>query len=285
MLSIAATFTWATNVWDCLMLIPFCLLGILLMRSNYPIPNLILGYVLGPLAEKSFHTTLQSGLYDPAVFLGSTVAKVLAAATVILLVYTAISKYRKRRKAIAALAGTASQAAEEPENSNAAKSTEKLVLAVVLFVIAILFAVFAPKYDLMKSGLFPLILAIMMGVSLLFVLFSETRGFIRLKRLKKAVNNDKANGWIQYWPTMIFLGVYALAMFALGFYVGNLVMVTVFFKIFDKYKLGKSVLMGVIFTAAVYLIFTFAFKSMLFPGALPMIIPNYFGGGSLRPFF
>jgi putative tricarboxylic transport membrane protein len=278
-LAYAATYSWATNTWDCLMLIPFCLLGMVLTRCDYPITNLILGYVLGPLAEKSFHTTLQSGLYDPLVFLQSTTSKVLLAATLVLLAYKIIGL---RRKASKSDSGHDSNTPDE--NSDSAGRLERLILAAVLFVAAIIFAVVANDYTLMKAGLFPFIMAIIMAISLVFVLVSEIRGMMLFARSKNSIK-IRGNEWSQYASTLVFMLAYSVVLILLGFYCTNLIMPIAFFLIFQKMNIKKSLGLGFVFSIAMYLIFNVAFKMILFPGAIPMIIPNYLGGGSLRPFF
>ena len=296
MLASAATYAWATNMWDVLMLIPFCVLGMLLTRAGYPITNLVLGYVLGPLAERSFHTTLQSGLYDPIVFLNSKTAMVLFLATVALLVWTGISKIRKTRKlkAEAALAmatppdDAPSAEKEIPEKdpfklNDKAGQKEKFFLAVGLAIVSILFIVIAPSYGAMKSGLFPLVMSIMMLFSLIFIIIGETADLIKLKKLGEAAR-IRGNSWLQYLKPLIFLIVYALALIHLGFFVGNFIMIMGFFKGIHRTSWPKAALIGVIFVVAIYLIFIIAFKAHLWPGSIPMIIPNFFGGGSLRPF-
>ena len=288
MLASAATYAWATNMWDVLMLVPFCLLGILLARAGYPITNLILGYVLGPLAERSFHTTLQSGLYDPIVFLNSKMAMVLFIATIALLAWSGISKVLKAKKLQAASGGVKPEPVNEYTDPNKkidiAGHKEKFFLALGLVVVSILFVVIAPNYGVMQSGLFPLVMAILMLGSLIIILFGETRGLILAKKIGAAAV-VQGNKWGQYLSTLVFLAIYVVALILFGFYIGNFVMVTFFFKYFQKTSWPKSMVIGVVFAVAIYLIFAIAFKSHLWPGSIPMVIPNFFGGGTLRPFF
>lgn len=294
MLASAATYAWATNMWDVLMLVPFCLLGMLLTRAAYPITNLILGYVLGPLAERSFHTTLQSGLYDPRVFLGSTTAMVLFIAVVVLLAWTGVNKVIKARKLRAETVGAAMETTgaatgpaisdtDEKKLNDIAGQKEKFFLALGLAIVSVLFIVIAPSYGAMKSGLFPLVMSVMMLFSLVFILAGEAKDLLILKKMGDAVR-VRGNGWSQYLSTLIFLAFYALALILFGFYFGNFIMITLFFKWFQKSSWPKAALLGVVFVAAIYVIFAIAFKSILWPGSIPMIIPNFFGGGHLRPF-
>ena len=288
MLASAATYAWATNMWDVLMLVPFCLLGMLLARAGYPITNLILGYVLGPLAERSFHTTLQSGLYDPVVFLNSTTAMVLFIAVVALLAWTGVSKILKSRKLRAEGGGIKPEPVNEHTNprklNDVAGQREKFFLALGLAIVSVLFIIIAPTYGAMKSGLFPLVMSIMMLFSLVFILIGEARGLARLKKLGEAAI-IRGNNWSQYLSTLAFLAVYVVALIMLGFFVGNFIMISFFFRFFQKTSRLKSVIIGVVFVVAIFLIFVIAFKSHLWPGAIPMVIPNFFGGGTLRPFF
>src|SRR5699024_5913748 len=50
-LSAVGAFSDSNNTFDIWLMLVFCVIGYLIMRNNYPIAPLILGYILGPLFE------------------------------------------------------------------------------------------------------------------------------------------------------------------------------------------------------------------------------------------
>jgi hypothetical protein len=200
-----------------------------------------------------------------------------------MLVYKIIDMKRKASRKTAADASGHDLAAPGKKNDKAGWP-EKLILAAVLFAAAVMFAAIAPDYTLMRAGMFPLIMALVMAISLVFILAAELRGMILFAKSKDSIG-VRGNEWSQYVSTLAFMLAYTIVLILFGFYFTNLIMPIVFFKRFQKASLKKSLVLGCLFAIGVYLIFNIAFKMILFPGAIPMIIPNYLGGGSLRPFF
>ena len=63
-----------SDVW---IMAGFAVLGLLLQRFGFPLAPLVLGAILGPLAERYFTTTMISTDNDPSVFLTRPVSAVL----------------------------------------------------------------------------------------------------------------------------------------------------------------------------------------------------------------
>lgn len=78
----------------------FGILGFFMRRYDLPIPPMILGIILGPLAEDYFITSLVSHGGDLTAFLRRPVSAALLLVTAALLVWPAVAQWRRRREAL-----------------------------------------------------------------------------------------------------------------------------------------------------------------------------------------
>jgi putative tricarboxylic transport membrane protein len=280
-LAFAAAYSWSNNVWDCAMIFAFCLLGIVLIRNKYPVSSLILGFVLGPLAENSFHTTLQSGFGNPAVFLASGLAKGLFTLCIILCLFPLFGRIRKKQRS-KKISGTPDELKNEEEETQPGVP-ERVGFIAVLFAIGIIFMLVAPKYNLQRSGLFPFILSIVMAISSLCVLINEVRK-IRKERLEN-ITYKRAVKWSHYFTALFVLLAYTVLVVLVGMYFGALISFILYFLFVAKKKVLPSILGSIIIVAVIVLLFNVIFRLHLWTGSIPLIIPDYLGGGRLRPFF
>ncbi|MDR1587529.1 MAG: tripartite tricarboxylate transporter permease [Treponema sp.] len=281
-LAFAAAYSWSNNVWDCAMIFAFCLLGIVLNRNKYPVSSLILGFVLGPLAENSFHTTLQSGFGNPAVFLTGGLAKGLFVICIILCLYPLFSRIRKSRKA-GGVSGVTDNEPKNAEEETRSGVLERVGFISTLLLVGILFMLVAPKYNLQRSGLFPFILSIAMVLSSLCVLINEVRKIKKEKR--ENITYKRAVKWSHYFIALFVLLAYTVLVVLTGMYLGALISFILYFRFVAKKKLWVSLLWGIAIVAAITLLFNVIFRLHLWTGSIPLIIPDFLGGGRLRPFF
>ena len=92
---------WATSgaVFDLVLLLAIAVIGFLMRRYDYPVAPLMIGMVLGPLAETSLRDALLSSVGDPRVLVSSPIAiviYVLLAAVIALSVRTAVRRRTRR---------------------------------------------------------------------------------------------------------------------------------------------------------------------------------------------
>ena len=86
------------NVTDLWLLAGFGIVGFLFERFRFPITPLVLGVILGPLAETSFMTTMVSFNNDWTVFFTRPVSGVLMVMALIALVYPVIRHRRQQER-------------------------------------------------------------------------------------------------------------------------------------------------------------------------------------------
>ncbi|MNC89167.1 hypothetical protein D3C83_50690 [compost metagenome] len=80
----------------------FGILGFLAERFRFPVPPLVLGVILGPLAEQNFMTTMISFNNDWTVFFTRPVSGAIMAIGLLTLIYPLVRRiitHRARRRA------------------------------------------------------------------------------------------------------------------------------------------------------------------------------------------
>jgi putative tricarboxylic transport membrane protein len=80
------------SVVELTMLAAFGLLGFLMRRYDYPIAPVVVGLILGPVAENQLRRALSISLGDPMVLLQSPISAALLAIAVIALVAPFVMK-------------------------------------------------------------------------------------------------------------------------------------------------------------------------------------------------
>ncbi|MGE0213539.1 MAG: tripartite tricarboxylate transporter permease [Parvibaculaceae bacterium] len=102
----ASTFMlgpWPTS-FELGLLLLFGILGYLLRRFGYPIAPVVVGLILGPMAEKSLRQALQISQGDPSVLLHSWISVVLILAAVAAVVVPLVLRARGRGRMLAQIA-------------------------------------------------------------------------------------------------------------------------------------------------------------------------------------
>jgi putative tricarboxylic transport membrane protein len=91
-------FTIRNNITDVWMMVGFGVIGYIMERYNYPVAPLVLGSILGPLAERAFMTTMISYANDWTIFFRRPVSGIVMAFAILGLFYTLLSPWWQKRK-------------------------------------------------------------------------------------------------------------------------------------------------------------------------------------------
>ncbi len=75
----------------------FGVVGFFMRRWDLPIPPLVMGVILGPMAEQYFLTSMVANHNDLTVFVTRPVSAVVLALAVAMLVWPAVKRVRVRR--------------------------------------------------------------------------------------------------------------------------------------------------------------------------------------------
>lgn len=94
MCCVLGAFAARNNITDVWLLVVFGVLGYLAERFRFPVPPLVLGVILGPLAEQSFMTTMISFSNDWTVFFSRPVSGVVMVIGILTLVYPIFRQIR-----------------------------------------------------------------------------------------------------------------------------------------------------------------------------------------------
>jgi putative tricarboxylic transport membrane protein len=86
------------NVTDLWLMIGFGVIGYLFERLKFPIAPLVLGVILGPLAEESFMNSMISFRNDWTVFFTRPIAGTIMVFTILILLLPFLQQWRARRR-------------------------------------------------------------------------------------------------------------------------------------------------------------------------------------------
>jgi putative tricarboxylic transport membrane protein len=89
------------DVTDLWLMIGFGVIGYLFERLKFPIAPLVLGVILGPLAEESFMNAMISYKNDWTVFFSRPIAGTIMAFTIFMLLLPFVQQWRAKRVAAA----------------------------------------------------------------------------------------------------------------------------------------------------------------------------------------
>lgn len=96
-LAMVGAFAIRSSMFDVGLAVLFGVLGYLMRRRGYPVVPLILGLILGPIAEANFSRSISLGGGDWRYFIGSTTSRVIWAALALMLLSQLVQTLRSRR--------------------------------------------------------------------------------------------------------------------------------------------------------------------------------------------
>jgi len=115
LLCVAGAFALRQNVWDVLFAVLVGLIGYLLKRYHFSVITILIGYMLGEMAERFFYTSLSVGGGSYAVFVRNPVSIVLIILILSMMILPFVKSWQQNRKIKQNEAG-------KPEHSGAAVS-------------------------------------------------------------------------------------------------------------------------------------------------------------------
>lgn len=93
---VVGTYAFRNSLFDVGLAFVFGLLGILMRSRGFPVVPLVLGLILGPIAEENFIRSLQLGRYRASFFVSSTISKILVLFLLLIVVGAARRAWRRR---------------------------------------------------------------------------------------------------------------------------------------------------------------------------------------------
>jgi putative tricarboxylic transport membrane protein len=291
-LSLGAVFASRSNPWDFILLILFSIIGIGMKRGGYPLSPLVLGYVLGPLAELTFFRTMMSGYFSPLALFRSTLSICLAIiAGLLVLTPVVLSLWQFIRNQ-----NKASTSEELDAGIDSDKTTHKtakggsILMGVFLLIAALVMVIRATSYEF-QGSIFPLIIG---GLAILFLAVVLGEDFSkRAAHMVQAVLGPLSGrgeqrlevGLKDLMPVLGWLFGFLAATFFVGTVVSNLIFIFLLLWKNARMSWCKAVMFSLVVDGFIYLLFGLAFKPSQWPGIIPSLIPEIIGGGSLPPLF
>ena len=95
----AGTYMVRTNIFDVFMAVAAGIFGYVLRRYGFPLITIVIGYILGPLAEKSYLQSMQISDGSLMIFVTEPIALILMLGTVVTLLVPIVAAWRKRGQA------------------------------------------------------------------------------------------------------------------------------------------------------------------------------------------
>lgn len=282
--SFIGAYLFRGNIWDAMIVTTAAILAYGLTLFNYPVICIVLGYMLGVEAERTFVMALKTAQGSYGVFFQSITSWVIILLIVSTFVTTTLATGRKQKK--------------EAQMNNTITSFSKNWLgfsfSIILILITLGFFVASLTYDRQMS-LFPLILSIVTLVLLVIIALSEI--FPRMNKFAAkfggdleefAGDNDKEEkvtlGLIKKHMKIIFwLLLISVAVVIFGFMVFPL-FIFAYIISFDKSKWLFGLIMS-LFILAVILAMAFIPSVVYWAGVIPEIIPDILGGGIISRFW
>lgn len=281
------TYMVRSNILDVAMAILAGLTGYMMRRYGFPLITIAIGYILGPLVEKSFIQSLQISDGSYLIFVTKPIAAGLMVLTIFMLCLPAISAWRKKRKS-----GPA-EATERAERKG--RFTGSFVWTVLLtgLVLAFLFAA-APFPERVRIA--PMLVG---GTTLVLLLVLLAGAFIpRLGRWSdttgqafpvagEANEKDKA-GAVEWapWPVVIRFAAHIVGFFLFVFLFGFFIVPPLFISLFLIVE-AKVTAKWAILSAAIASFSLYGGMVLLnvdiWTGAMPEIIQNLIGGAIVPP--
>jgi putative tricarboxylic transport membrane protein len=290
-LSLSAVYATRNNAWDFIFLALFAGVGILLKRGGYPLQSLIIGYVLGPLAEKAFFTTLQSNYYKLIGFFHSFLSISLAAAIGILMLGLMIKNvWRLARSPQKSSDLQDLKMKKDPsEGQHRGSAYASITSSVFLIAVALLFLAFVPTME-HPGSLFPLLfggLIVLLGAIVLSSDISPKFGRIIEPVLGAYLRKGEQRLSVETKKIVpIFGWVFVLIGFTMffGSLLGNFIFTLGILRIWGRRRWLNATIFAIIVSMGIYIVFDVLFEIPFWNGFAPEIIPNLLGGEDLPPF-
>lgn len=287
-LASVGAYALRTNIWDVGLALLAGFFGYALKRAGFPIITLVIGFILGGLAERALFQSLMIGYGSYSILFTRPICIVLISLIVLVLALPFLGRlFRKKKKA---------WAPSEPEAPRPFKKGP-FIFSVLLFLGVAAMLVTSFQYSA-NAREFPLIVGIptliFLGISLAFEFFpgklralevgiedlwGGTAPQVGASEEEETVDPAKRRKVLQImaWIVGFFVAVYFI-----GFPLASTLFVIAFLIVEGKSPPLSVVTLTVLVLLMLY-VFQKAFLVDLWLGALPQAIPGILGGGIPPP--
>lgn len=280
------TYMVRSNIFDVAMAIAAGLLGYMMRRYGFPLITIAIGYILGPLVEKSFIQSLQISDGNYLIFVTQPIAAGLMVLTIFMLFLPFLTAWHKKRKAGAMPLAVGSGTGGVFDGS--------FVWTITLAVLVVAF--------LSGAGAFPervRIAPILVGGATLVLLMAVLAGvfFPQVRRWTETapqalpvggeadaderVPDEQARWGVVLRFSAHIIG-FLLFVFLFGFFIVPPLFIALFLIVEARVALKWALLSAVIASFSLYGGMVLL-KVDIWNGAIPEIIPGLIGGSIIPP--
>jgi hypothetical protein len=257
-------------IFDVWVMFLFGVVGYLMKKKEYPIGPLILGLVLGPLAEDNFQAAMGTFNENLFIFLSRPVSAVFLIFGIISFVYPFLPKFSGKESKTAILSLKSSESAE-PKSLDTGECVAFLFIIVVSIYLYKIAGTYATEGLRFGADFWPKVILIgLIVIGLWKVIdfaFTWYTSQIRIIRIKKNGSWRSKNMIELSKPFSVVLG-YFLAINYIGFFIANLIFLPLIMYIshvktktgFIFYPIISSVLALLIFVKYLYISFPLGFS-------------------------
>ncbi|MDW7738751.1 MAG: tripartite tricarboxylate transporter permease [Bacillota bacterium] len=304
-LCIAGAFAYRQYIWDILLAVLLGVVGYLFKRYDFRVITILIGYMLGSMAERYFHTSLRLAQGSYTVFVSNPISVVLIVLILTMLLYPVIKgwlQYRREKGNKAQedglqIAEKTTQSAVESAPVAAGDEIEKLkpwksgefifTVAIAVFVLMIL--IFSFQYGerarlmpiIVSSGTLILLLGLLVGhfspelMKRMEVGLDEMLGGSSKKKCEVEEEVQTAAGSVLriiFW--IVGMGA---AIFLFGLPVSIPLFLLAYLILEGKIVWWKALLIAALGAAIFFVALNFL-GVRLWLGAIPSLIPDILGG-------
>ncbi len=99
-LCVVGSFSLNNNLFDVWVMLGMGILGYILSKFDFPLAPMVLGIILGPIAERSFMISMLLSQNDPLVFFTRPISGPLTIIAILAFFYPVVSTYLRKKKAV-----------------------------------------------------------------------------------------------------------------------------------------------------------------------------------------
>jgi putative tricarboxylic transport membrane protein len=278
------TYMVRVNIFDVAMAIGAGLFGFVMRRFGFPLITVVIGYILGPLVERSFLQSLQISDGSYLIFVTRPIAVGLMIATILVLLLPLITKLRQRRYDLGA-SGNKAVAAPLWFIGDLAW-TMFLALGVAVFLVGALS--FPDRVQILPllTGSGTLLLLLGLVASTLLPRLKHWRGSAPQEDSGNDADTPATGPDEPPWPVVLRFAVYIMGFFAAVFMFGFFLVPPFVVALFLIYEADVprrwAILSAVIASFSLYAGMVLLNVDM-WTGALPEIVPGLIGGSIIPP--
>ncbi|MDW7740580.1 MAG: tripartite tricarboxylate transporter permease [Bacillota bacterium] len=291
------TFVYRSNIWDLPIAALIACLAYGMMKFDFPVISMIIGYILGVRAERTFIMSLKISDGSLLVFLQSPICIALIIIIIGVFFLDAMLGMKRKKNEKTQVESVNNENYKKQIFNKSKPNVGSIIFMVFLIIVLSVFLLSSLSYSY-DMRVFPIILSTISIVLLILLIISEFSPHLKnlINRLSGSLAsleeqaNEKAEDklpskTVQKNNVIVLLSIISLSIAVIIF--GYFILVPFLFVYIlkhDKKMLKPALIFSIILSMVIFVMATFAVIPM-WSGIIPEVIPNFLGGEQITPFF